>query len=89
MSRTRKWFIYNGQTGGQLNPLNYFYTTINPPVCPPVGQAICAIYGVYKIGSGINPENFSTRLSQYVIDALASGTPQPPPPHQPYVLVKF
>lgn len=86
MAITRKWFIFNGAEGGQQNPLNYFYTTLNPPSCS-LGTVICALYGAYKTGSGTNPQNFSNRLQLYIADAIASGTPQPNP-GVPYVLVQ-
>lgn len=86
MSQVRKWFAYNGALGGQQNPLNYFYTTAIPPSCA-LGTRICAIYGVYKSGSGTNPGNFSTRFQLYISDAIANGTPQPPSGFS-YVLVK-
>jgi len=83
---TRKWFTYNGASGGQQNPQNYFYTSANPPSCS-LGKQICAVYGLYTIGSGTHPGNFSSRIQLYISDALALGTPQPPLA-TPYILVQ-
>ena len=88
MSSTRRWFVYNGAPGGQLNSLNYFYYSGFEPICS-LGSSICAVYALEMFGGGSPwPQNFSPNIQRYIADAIAYASPQPSWP-QSYVLVKF
>jgi len=46
MSSTRRWFVYNGAPGGQLN---YFYYSGFEPICS-LESSICAVYALEMFG---------------------------------------
>ena len=68
---THNWFAYSGE-GDIYDPASYRKAT-NLPLCER-GNFICAIYA---LSDGITPI-ISSRVLQYISNALISGHPQPP-----------
>jgi len=86
MSVTRRWYAYNGASGGQHNQLNYFFIANFPNACLTSANNICAVRGIYSenpgsgtVTYGTNPKSFTSdpRLDSYITDAFAAGTPAP------------
>jgi len=77
---TRAWYSYSGTSGGEFNPINYFYVT-SAPICSIVGSEVCSLLGIYLSWSS-HPATFSTNINSYVATALAFGVAQPLLPGQ-------
>jgi len=96
----RRWYSYNGTSGGQLSATNYFFdANIDPDIdCGTPANNICAVKGIYSIttfGSGTitygtNPKTFNDdpMLESYIIGAFGSGLPFPASGQKPYVYVR-
>jgi len=64
---TRRWYVYNGATGGHFNHANYLFISSFPNYCPNSAPDICAILGVYEISGSPNPSD----------DRIFGTNPQP------------
>jgi hypothetical protein len=87
----RAWFVYNCSPSNEQS-WNCFQHVDFLPVCTTNGELICAIYGIYDpetYGAHPVPLSVDTKLSDYIINALAADTAYPPPPFKPYVYVKL
>jgi len=73
---TRAWYSYNRASGGQHDPINFFYVTAANPTCAVSAPNLCSVLGIYQ-GFSDHPETFSQRLNSYITNALAFGTAQP------------
>jgi hypothetical protein len=100
----RRWYIYNGAPGGQLNNGNYYYiSNFGDPffnACSAPANNICVILGVYSVTTpggftttyGTIPQTFAldTKLGSYINQALATASPAPVSPFaKRYVYVKY
>jgi len=75
----RAWFVYNCPPSSEQSwacfQHVYFF-----PACETTGELICAICGIYDpdtYGSYPAPLSLDTKLSDYIIDALASDISKP------------
>jgi len=93
---TRRWYVYNGASGGQTNQANYFFVSNFPNSCAVTATNICAVLGVYEISGsgdddqifGTNPQSFAqdTALFNYITAATGNTTYVPSGPgEKPYV----
>jgi len=75
---TKAWYVYDHTTGNELNPSNYYYIGGFYLECVNfTGTKICNLLGVYSEASQ-HPAAFSSRLTSYIIDAIAFESSQPP-----------
>jgi len=99
---TRRWYEYNGFSGGETNNWNYWLVTSFPNACTVTATNICAVLGVFSITDFddpsydevfyIHPQSFSldTALFYYITAAIGHTTYIPSGVGQkPYVYKRF
>jgi len=98
----RRWYVYNGASGGQLDHSNYYFISSFPNYCRPTAPNICAVLGVYEIIDpydpsnniffGTNPQTFAqdTALYNYILAAAGVTNYVPDGTGQkPYVYKRY
>lgn len=79
----KNWYIYKGN-GDCFDSQNYRRITKKTAPSCVNGCKICAV--LLKEKTSVPSKSFSTKLMQHMIDAIASGLPQPS--EEPKVLLK-
>ncbi|WP_316841478.1 hypothetical protein [Pedobacter gandavensis] len=79
----KKWYVYKG-TGDYFDSNNYRKLHKHSSISCVNGGKICAV--LLKDKASIPSNSFSNKLMKHMVDAIASGLPQPC--DQPQVLMK-